>query len=57
MSGVSIRISESARKFIKGTGISDVTFRLVEHDVRGAMGIIKEVRISFLIRVPLLIYT
>lgn len=38
-----MRITESARKFIEKKGITDVTFSLVEHDVRGAMGIIKEI--------------
>ncbi len=40
---MNVRISKSARKFIQDVGITDVTFKLVEFDVRGAMGIIKEV--------------
>jgi hypothetical protein len=38
-----MEITESARKFIEKKGITDVTFSLVEQDVRGAMGIIKEI--------------
>jgi hypothetical protein len=39
-----INISKSAQKFIQDLEIADVTFKLVELDVRGAMGIIKEIR-------------
>ena len=38
-----MKITESARKFIEKKGLTDVTFSLVEHDIRGAMGIIKEI--------------
>jgi len=37
-------ISKPAEKLIQNTGITDVTFKLVEIDIRGAMGIIKEIR-------------
>lgn len=37
-------ISKSAREFIKERKLTDVTFKLVEIDVRGTMGIIKEIR-------------
>lgn len=38
-----MKITESARKFIEKKGLTDVTFSLVENDIRGAMGIIKEI--------------
>lgn len=41
---VGFSISKSAKKLIQDKGITDVTFKLVELDIRGAMGIIKEIR-------------
>jgi hypothetical protein len=41
---VGFTISKSAKTLIQGIGITDVTFKLVEIDIRGAMGIIKEIR-------------
>jgi hypothetical protein len=38
-----MKITESAKKLMGKKGITDVTFSLVEQDVRGAMGIIKEI--------------
>ncbi len=37
-------ISKSGEKLIQDSGITDVTFKLIEIDIRGAMGIIKEIR-------------
>lgn len=37
-------ISKSAKNLIRDLELTDVTFKLVEVDVRGAMGIIKEIR-------------
>jgi len=41
---VNVEISKPAKIFIQNIGITDVTFKLVELDIRCAMGIIKEVR-------------
>lgn len=41
---VGFTISTSAERLIQDLKITDVTFKLVELDIRGAMGIIKEIR-------------
>ena len=42
-----VKISKSAQKFIQDFGITDVTFKLVELDISGAMGIIKEIHPNY----------
>ena len=42
-----IKISKSAQKLIQELELTDVTFELIELDIRGAMGIIKEIRPNY----------